>query len=137
MSQGLLFQGHYWFYCSGCSNPTVGQCCGQLQPWQPDTHGNLPNAIRQAHGGGHQFGYRRGYGGHNDYGSFLGTFLMVDGMADGDVGEAMAGAMLGGGGRGGRGGLTGILGAEMFIEGAEDGDVGEELLGLELLEGDW
>src|SRR5690349_18329314 len=96
--QGFLFRGHQWYYCTGCGNPTVNQCCGPLQPWNQNIHGHLPSAIQAAHQGGHRLGYNPGYGGHSDFGSFLGTLMMVDGLADGDLGEVMVGGMLGGGG---------------------------------------
>lgn len=95
--QGLLYRGHYWFYCSGCGHPTISQCCGQLQPWHPDTHGNLPNAIQRAHQGGHQLGYTSsygGYGGYNDFFGALGTLEVIDGIADGDPLEVMEGMAL-------------------------------------------
>ncbi len=97
MSQGLLYQGHNWYHCSGCCNPTVGRCCGPLQPWRTDDHGHLPTAIQRAHRSGHQFGYTPGYGGYNNSNDFLGTLLVLDGIADGDAEEVMLGSMMGGG----------------------------------------
>lgn len=103
--RGLPFQGHEWFYCDGCANPTVGRCCGTLYPWNSNLHGNISDAIAAAHRQGHQFGYRPGYTctqgrNYGDYNDFLGTLFLVDGIENGNPGEAMLGAAMGGGGLG-------------------------------------
>ena len=115
--RGLPYQGHDWFYCTGCGRPTINNCCGyQLEAWFPGRHGDLPTAIRQAHQGGHRFGYQPGYGGFGGYNDFLGTFLVVDGIADGDIGEVMLGSMMGGGGGFGLGTVAGLVVAEELFD---------------------